>query len=260
MMRVSFVEPLERFTIVDKNGIERRLKLYYKKGNLYLGGVQALFNRHYVCKDKNRMEFTSKLTRRYTELMHISVIFEKIDKHKVYSNFTKEMLKEALYAKGYTDDDFTLKDKLYTCTRENFIQYGFNSMNFCLDRRNDIWVHYKEYEEHKQYNEIVKQIPPNKLRDFEKEYNCKMVRFIRYAEVTDDGNVNCFALKSINITKLYNWLSENKIIHSVNYVADIYHETLRELDFTDVDINNTYVKVIATSDGPILKQVSTENA
>ena len=97
---------------VDKNGVERRLKLYFKKGNLYLGGVQALFNRHYVCKDKNRIEFTSKLTRRYTELMHISVIFDKIDKHKVYSNFTKEILKEALYAKGYTDEDFTLKDKL----------------------------------------------------------------------------------------------------------------------------------------------------
>lgn len=253
MMRVSYVEPLERFTLVDKNGIERRLKLYYKKGNLYLGGVQALFNRHYVCKDKNRIEFTSKLTKRYTELMHISVIFEKIDKHKVYSNFTKEMLKEALYAKGYTDDDFTLKDKLYTCAKENFIQYGFNHMNFCLDRRDDLWVHYKEYEEHKQYSEIVKHIPACDLRDFEKEYGCHMVRFIRYAEVSDDGTVRCFALKSINITKLYKWLSDHKLIHSVDYVADIYHETMRMLDFAEVNKDNTYVKVIATADGVTLK-------
>jgi hypothetical protein len=251
MMRVSYVEPLERFVLKDKNGIDRRLKLYYKNGNLYLGGVQALFNRHYVCKDKNRIEFTSKLTKRYTELMHIATIFEKIDKHKVYSNFTKEMLKEALYAKGYTDEDFTLKDKLYTCARENFIEYGFNSMNFCLDRRDDIWVHYKEYEETKQYNEIVKNLPVELLRTFERDYS-KMVRFIRYAEVKDN-EVRCFALKSINITKLYRWLSDNKVLHSINYVSDIYHETLRELDFTEVDKDNTYVKVIATSEGVILK-------
>ncbi len=257
MMRVSYVEPIDRFTLEDKNGIKRRLKLYYKNGNLYLGGVQALFNRHYVCKDKNRIEFTSKLTKHYTELMHISVIFEKIDKHKVYSNFTKEMLKEALYEKGYTDDDFILKDKAYTCAQENFIEYGFNSMNFCLDRRDDIWVHYKEYEENKQYNDIVKKLPLSKLRQFECDYK-KMLRFIRYAETNENGEVRCFALKSINITKLYEWLSENHIIHSVNYVSDIYHETLRMLDFSNVDKENTYVKVLATSDGVVIKPKTSE--
>lgn len=257
MMRVSYVEPTERFTIEDKNGIKRRLKLYYKNGNLYLGSVSALFNRHYVCKDKNRIEFTSKLTKHYTELMHISVIFEKIDKHKVYSNFTKDMLKEFLYSKGYTDDDFTLKEKAYTCGVENFIEYGFNSMNFCLDRRGDIWVHYKDYEENKQYNEIVKHISKELLRQFECDYK-KMVRFVRYADMTKPGEVKCFALKSINITKLYQWLNDHHLIHSVNYVADIYHESLRMLDFSDVNEDNTYVKVLATSEGVILKPKAIE--
>ena len=257
MMRVSYVEPIDRFTLKDKNGIERRLKLYYKNGNLYLGTVSALFNRHYICKDKNRIEFTSKLTKHYSELMHISVIFEKIDKHKVYSNFTKEMLKEYLYNKGYIDDDFTLKDKVYTCGRENFIEYGFNSMNFCLDRRGDIWVHYKEYEENKQYNEIVKVLSQEKLKQFESDYR-KMVRFIRYADMSQENEVNCFALKSINISKLYMWLNDEHLIHSVNYVSDIYHETIRILDFSNVNLDNTYVKVIATSEGTILKHKTVE--
>ena len=251
MIRVSAVSEFERFTIVDKNGVERKLKMFVKNNNIYLGPVQALFNRTYVCKDKNRMDFVSKLDKGFNELLHISSIFEKINKHKVYSKFTIDLLKQFLYTKGYTDEDFTLKDKLYTCARENFIEYGFNSMNFCLDRRDDIWVHYKEYEETKQYNEIVKNLPVELLRTFERDYS-KMVRFIRYAEVKDN-EVRCFALKSINITKLYRWLSDNKVLHSVNYVSDIYHETLRELDFTEVDKDNTYVKVIATSEGVILK-------
>ena len=125
-------------------------------------------------------------------------------------------------------------------------------MNFCLDRRGDIWVHYKDYEENKQYNEIVKHISKEQLRQFECDYK-KMLRFIRYAEITDNENVRCFALKSINITKLYQWLNDHHLIHSVNYVADIYHESLRMLDFSDVTEENTYVKVIAKSDGIELK-------
>ena len=253
MMKVRAIEPTEVFMLKDKNGIERKIKLFYKKGNLYLGSLAVLFNRHYICKDKNRIEFTSKLSSHFTELMHIATIFEKIDQHKVYSNFTKEILKECLYSKGYTDEDFILKPKPYTCCKENFIEYGFNSMNFCLDRKENIWVHYKEYEENKQYKEIIKNIPNNKIKEFEQEYK-SMVKFIRYAEVLDDNKVNCFALKSINITKLYQWLNDNHVIYKVNYVSDIYHETLRVLSFSDINIDNTYVKVLVTPDGIILKQ------
>jgi hypothetical protein len=258
MMRVSFVDPVDKFVLKDKNGIDRRLKLYYKNGNLYIGGLSSLFNRHYVCKDKNRMEFTSKLTKYNTELMHIAVVFEKIEKHKVYSHFTKEILKECLYSKGYTDEDFILKDKTYTCAQELFIEYGFNSMNFCLDRREDIWVHYKEYEETKQYIEIVKRLTSTQLEKFETDYR-KMIRYIRYASVNGD-EVKCFALKSINITKLYQWLTDNHVIHSVNYVSDIYHETLRVLDFSDVNVDNTYVKVVTTTEGIFLKKTVSELA
>jgi hypothetical protein len=257
MIRVSAVSEFEQFELEDKNGGVRKLKLYEKKGNIYIGPIQVLFNRAFICKDKNRMDFVSKLDKRFNELMHITVIFKKIDQHKLYSNFTKEALKEFLYSKGYTDEDLTFKDKTYTCAKENFIEYGFNSMNFCLDRRDDIWVHYKEYEEHKQYKEIVNHIPKEIRRDFESEY-CKMIRFIRYVNIDDVNDIKCFALKSINITKLYNWLSDNHIIHKINYVADIYNETLRVLDFTDITVDNTFVKVIATQDGVILKQPATE--
>lgn len=252
MIRVSAVSEFERFTIVDKNGVERKLKMFVKNNNIYLGPVQALFNRTYVCKDKNRMDFVSKLDKGFNELLHISSIFEKISKHKVYSNFTIELLKQFLYTKGYTDEDFTLKNKIYTCARENFIEYGFNSMNFCLDRRDDIWVHYKDYEETKQYREIVNKVPEHKMKEFETCYK-KMIRFIRYAAVQDDGTVKGFALKSINISKLYEWLSDNHLIHQVNYVSDIYHEAKRELSFSDITVDNTYVKVIATTEGLILK-------
>ena len=125
-------------------------------------------------------------------------------------------------------------------------------MNFCLDRKGDIWVHYKEYEEQKQYREIVNKLPENKIEEFDKEFR-RMIRFIRYASIDNEGNVKGFALKSVNISKLYRWLSENHLIHKVNYVADIYNETTRELSFTDINESNTYVKVIATKDGLILK-------
>jgi predicted esterase YcpF (UPF0227 family) len=253
MMKVRPIEPTEVFMLKDKNGVDRKIRLFYKKGNLYLGSTSVLFNRHYVCKDKNRIEFTSKLSGYFTELMHISTIFDKIDQHKVYSNFTKEMLKECLYNKGYTDEDFILKPKPYTCCKEHFIEYGFNSMNFCLDKKDNIWVHYKEYEENKQYKEIIKFTPEHKIKEFEHAYK-SMVKFIRYAEVNDDGTVNCFALKSINVTRLYQWLTDNHIIHKVNYVSDIYHETLRVLDFAETNKDNTQVKVLVTSDGILLKQ------
>ena len=252
MIRVSAVSEFEKFELVDKDGVKRSLKLFEKNGNLYIGPVQSLFNRTYICKDKNRMDFTSKLDKRFNELLHVSSIFEKINKHKTYSYYTIEILKDYLYSKGYTDNDFTLKNKTYTCARENFIEYGFNSMNFCLDRRDDIWVHYKEYEEQKQYREIINVIPENKLKAFNDDYK-KMLRFIRYAHIDDNNNVKGFALKSINISKLYNWLTENHLIHKVNYVSDIYNEAVRELSFTDITVENTFVKVIATEDGLILK-------
>ena len=44
------------------------------------------------------------------------------------------------------------------------------------------------------------------------------------------------------------------MIHKINYVADIYNEVTRELEFTGITVENTFVKVIATPDGLILKQ------
>ena len=252
MIRVSAVSEFEIFTIVDKNGVERKLKMFVKNGNIYLGPLHALFNRNFICKDKTRIDFVSKIDKGFNEIMHISVIFDKIDEHLVYSNFRKNDLKQFLLDKGFNEDDLTLKNKIYTCAKENFIQYGFNSMNFCLDRRDDIWVHYKDYEEQKQYREILNKVPENKLEEFKSKYK-KMVRFIRYVSIDENGEVKGFVLKSINISKLYTWLSDNNLIHQVNYVTDIYHETKRELSFSDITVGNTYVKVIATSKGLILK-------
>jgi hypothetical protein len=252
MIRVSAISDFEKFELIDKNGIKRSLKMFVKNKNIYIGPIQSLFNRTYVCKDKNRMDFISKLDKNFNELMHVSIIFEKINEFNLYSNFTESIIKEYLYSKGFIDEDFELKNKTYTCAKENFIEFGFNSMNFCLDRKGDIWVHYKEYEEQKQYREIVNKLPENKIEEFDKEFR-RMIRFIRYANIDNEGNVKGFALKSINISKLYRWLSENQLIHKVNYVTDIYNETLRELSFTDIDESNTYVKVIATKDGLILK-------
>lgn len=252
MIRVSAVENVRRFDVEDKQGVIRKLELFEKKGNVYIGPIQALFNRTYVCRDKNRIEFSSKLDKRFNELMHVSVIIKKIEKHKKYSNFTVDMIKQILYDQGFDDSVLTIKDKVYTCARENFIEYGFNSMNFCLDRRGDIWVHYKDYEETKQYREILQYIPEPKRYEFIGLYR-KMIRFVRYVSIDEGGDVKGFALKSINITKLYNWLSENHLIHKVKYVADIYNEAERELSFTDITVENTFVKVIVTSDGLVLK-------
>lgn len=252
MIRINLISNFEKYDLEDKNGVKRCLKLYEKNGRIYLGPVQSLFNRIYVCKDKCRLDFFSKLDNHFNELMHISVVFDKINEFPMYSNFTIDMIKEFIYSKGYTEDNFKMKSKTYTCAKENFIEFGFNSMNFCLDRKGDIWVHYKEYEEQKQYREIIKNLNNNKLEEFDKMYR-KSIRFIRYASVDSNGKVKCFSLKSINVTKLYQWLSDNHIIHKIHYVSDIYNETLRELSFTDITVENTYVKVVLTENGLILK-------
>ena len=144
MIRVSIIPDVESFYVVDKNNIRRKLKIYSKKGNVYIGPVQSLFNRNFVYKDKYRLDFASKLDGHLNELLHVQTLFEKIEQQTTYSNFTVDMIKDILYDKGYTDDDFYMKDKIYTCAKENFIEFGFNTMNFCLDRKGDIWVHYKE--------------------------------------------------------------------------------------------------------------------
>lgn len=252
MIRVNAVSEFEKYELVDKNGVKRTIKLYERKGTLYIGPVQTLFNRSNIFKDKHRLDFFSKLDNHLNELLHISVIFNKMNEYPIYSSFTIDTLKEFLYSRGYTEDNFEPRNKTYTCARENFIEFGFNSMNFCLDRKGDIWVHYKEYEEQKQYREIIKHISNDKLEEFDKMYR-KSIRFIRYACIELNGRVKCFSLKSINITKLYQWLSDNRIIHKINYVSDIYNETLRELSFTDITVENTYVKVTLTENGLVLK-------
>lgn len=253
MIRVNPINEYEKFELVDKQNIKRQLKLYNKNGNLYLGPVQALFNRTFVFKDKHRIDFISKIDNHCNELLHVTTLFDKINTQECYSNFTIDMIKEFLFGLGFTEEDLVLKDKTYTCARENFIDFGFNSMNFCLDKKGDIWVHYKGYEEEKQYRDIVNQLSMGEINEFEKEYR-KMLRFIRYVNIKKNGEVKCFALKSINITKLYRWLSDNSLIHKVRYVTDIYNDTLRELSFTDIDVSNTIVKVVVTKDGIKLKE------
>ena len=257
MIRVSIIPEVESFYVLDKNSIKRRLKIYSKKGNVYIGPVQSLFNRNFVFKDKYRLDFSSKLDGHLNELLHVQTLFEKIEQQNAYSNFTVEMIKEILYNKGFTDEDFYMKDKTYTCAKENFIEFGFNTMNFCLDRKGDIWVHYKEYEEQKQYREIVSKLDKTKLKEFEKDYR-KMNRFVRYVNTDDLNEIKCFSLRSINISKLYQWLTDNHLIHKVKYVSDIYNDVTRELDFTEVTVENSYMKVLVTKDGILLKN-STAN-
>lgn len=248
MISVNPINEFEKFDLVDKQGIRRHLKLYSKNGNIYIGPVQVLFNRSFVFKDKHRLDFISKIDLHGNELLHVSTLFNKIGEHEYYSNFRINTIKQFLFDKGYTEEDFIIKDKIYTCIKENFIEFGFNSMNFGLDKKGDIWVHYKEYEEQKQYKDIVNQLTIGERNEFEKEYR-RMLRFIRYANIKKSGEVKCFALKSINITKLYRWLSDNRLLHKVKYVADIYNDVVRELDFTDINKNNTILKVIVTENG-----------
>lgn len=255
MIRVSIIPDVESFYVVDKNNIRRKLKIYSKKGNVYIGPVQSLFNRNFVYKDKYRLDFASKLDGHLNELLHVQTLFEKIEQQTTYSNFTVDMIKDILYDKGYTDDDFYMKDKIYTCAKENFIEFGFNTMNFCLDRKGDIWVHYKEYEEQKQYREIVSNLNKSAIKSFEKDYR-KMNRFVRYVNTDDLNDIKCFSLRSINITKLYHWLSDNHLIHKVKYVSEIYNDVTRELSFTDITTENSYVKVIVTKDGIVLKNTA----
>ena len=52
MIRINAVSDYEKYELNDKNDIKRSLKLYEKNGILYLGPVQALFNRTFICKDR----------------------------------------------------------------------------------------------------------------------------------------------------------------------------------------------------------------
>lgn len=259
MIRVSMVNEYEVYSLDDKNGVSRQIKLFTANGNIYMGPVQSLFDRTYVMRDKHRMNFVSKLDTKQNELIHVSVILNKIREIGRYSYYTEEMIINFLKGLGYTEDDLTLKEKQYSTSKEMFIEYGFNSMNFCLDRRGDIWVHYKAYEEKKQYREILSHIGRDELRvEFEKMYR-KIFRFIRYINMDDGNDIKCFALKSINITKLYFWLKDHGLIHKISYVSDIYNETLRELEFHDVNVNDSYIKVVVDSDGVRLKNNLEEN-
>ena len=255
MIKINAISDVENYELVDINNIKRKIRIYSKNGNLYIGPIQSLFNRTFVYKDKCRLDFISKLDNHFNELLHVQSAFKKIEQQPNYSNFTIDMLKSFLKDKGFNEEDFTLKEKTYTCAKENFIDFGFNSMNFCLDKKGDIWVHYKDYEEQKQYREIIKQLNPNAIDDFEKEYR-RMHRFIRYVNLDDINNIKCFALKSINVSKLYSWLSDNKLLHKVKYISDIYNDAIRELSFTDITTENTYVKIIVTEDGMVLKNPS----
>lgn len=259
MIRVSMIHDYETVKLEDKNGIVRQMKLFEVHGNIYMGPVHALFDRTYVMKDKHRMNFVSKLDVKQNELLHVNVVLEKIKEHKHYSYYTEDMIINFLKERGYTENDMTLKPKIYSTAKEMFIEYGFNSMNFCLDRRGDIWVHYKSYEEKKQYLDILAHINNKEEKEeFEKMYK-KLFRFVRYTNIDDPENIKCFALKSINITKLYHWLNDHKLIHKVNYVSDIYNETLREIEFHDVKADDPYIKVIIDNDGVRLKNNFDEN-
>lgn len=253
MIRVNMVQEVETITIEDKNGIMRRLNIFVKEDNMYIGPVQALFDRTFILKDRHRMDFNSKLDKHQNEMPHVSFILDKIEKFPNHSYFTKEAIMELIVERGIQNVE--LKPKVYTACRELFIEFGFNSMNFCLDRRGDIWVHYKLYEEQKQRKNILKNLSEELQDEFESLYN-RSFRFIRYVHIEEDGSIKCFALKSLNISKLYRWLSDKMLIHKVEYVSEIYNETLRELEFykerLDED-DDMYYKIYSDKDGLRLK-------
>lgn len=256
MMKVNLVHDVKKTSIKDKKGVNRQLKYFFTKGNLYLGPVASLFNRTFVMKDKHRLEFISKLDTQFNELLHVSVLFEKMDEHPEYSYFDKDTIIQHMNKLGYTQEDFELKPKIYTVSKEMFIEYGFNSMNFCLDRKGDMWVHYKFYEEQKQYRLIFNALTKEQIPGFESEYK-KMIRYVRYIDTKDINNPKGFVLKSINISKLYHWLKDRQLLHKVLYVADIYNECERELDFhEDVKNGDPFLKVVVDKDGMRLKDLA----
>lgn len=261
MIRVSMLHEIQRISVKDKDGYDKKINLFEKNGTIYMGPAQSIFNRTYVLKDRSRLNFISKIDIAGNELLNLSVLMNLIKTNPRHSYFTEEGIMEILTNLGYDESYLKLKPKTYTCAKEMFIEYGFNTMNFCLDRRGDIWVHYKTYEEQKQYRHITSFISNNDFDEFNHFYK-KICRYVRYidTDTINEPNVQCFALRSLNITKLYRWLSDKHLIHKVKYVADVYNETLREIEFYGVTIENSYYKVIATEDGLIIKNSNAYNA
>ena len=68
-----------------------------------------------------------------------------------------------------------------------------------------------------------------------------------------------YQTKTLITVENFYFLPYNHIIHKVNYVSDIYNEAQRELSFTDITVDNTYVKVVATEDGVVLKEALAYN-
>lgn len=254
MIRVNMVQEIGTKIVRDKNGITRKLNLFVKDDNLYIGPVQALFDRTFILRDRHRMDFNSKLDKHQNEMPHVSFILDKIEKFPNHSYFTKGAILDVIIESGVRSIE--LKPRTYIACKELFIQFGFNSMNFCLDRRGDIWVHYKSYEEQKQRRDILKNLSDDLYKEFDSLYN-KSFRFIRYVHIEDDGEVKCFALKSLNISKIYRWLTDKMLIHKVNYISEIYNEAVRELEFykeKPEDGDDMYYKIYSDKDGLRLKE------
>lgn len=259
MIRVNMVQDVEVISIKDKTGVVRQLKIFIKDDSMYIGPVQTLFDRNYILRDRHRIDFNSKLDMHQNELAHVSFILDKIDKFPDNSYFTKGQIFDMVI--DFNVSSLELKKKTYTACEELFIEYGFNSMNFCLDRRGDIWVHYKQYEEQKQRKNILKALSREQQVQFDELYR-KCFRFIRYVNIDKETNeIKCFALKSLNITKIYRWLTDMMLIHKVDYVSDIYNAAMLELEFHKPEDNDMCYKVQSDKDGIRLKdRVVTSNA
>lgn len=242
MIRVNTVSTTKEVTTVDKKRSQRNLQIVVEDGKVYLGPVGAIFDRKYVMRDKNRAYLTSKLTTNFGELLNISTLLSKIKTYPYYSYFTKDMIIKLLEENGISSQIINYEPETYTCAREHVIDFGFNTMNFCIDNHDDIWVYYKEYEEQKQFRSIINKLSHDQFKEFMLVYP-KMVRYIRYVNTNNQDNLKGFALKSINVSKLYKWLDEVHVLHNINYVSDIYNECTRIMAFEQNDIEYFNVEV-----------------
>lgn len=255
MLRMNLVnrEQIERFVVKNKKGDDIQLEIFRKEGNIYIGPSTMLF--HELFKDTHRIRFESMLDPYGRELLHLSTIFKYLNIYEEYCNITKEELVNKLKEKGVDLNDTTIKNKTYSASKQLSVKFGFSDMTFTEDIKGNIWVFMRKFEFKKLKNEIINNIPKHKINDFIKEYK-KLVRYIRYIDtdsIQEDGRVRAFALKSINITELYNWLEDNKCLHLVSYVADLYNECAREIEFDNSFPIEGYYKIISTEEGLFIK-------
>lgn len=257
MIRMSILnkEQIKNIKITSKNNDILELEIFEKEGNIYIGPSTMLFNT--LFEDTNRVRFESKIDKKGNELLHVSTILKYIDKFENYSLITRESLISSLVENGYDINDLTIKEKVYSASKEMMIKYGFSDTEFTKDLKGNIWMFLRSFELNKLKNEIADNLPKHKIKIFRRDFK-KMIRYIRYIDtksIQEDGKVRAFVYKSVNITELYKWLNENKSLHLVDYVADLYNLAIREADFEEY-YPDKYYRVVCTENGLFIKKTS----